>query len=160
MKRNLFLSRSLVIGLVLVTQYLSSHCCDAATRFWDGGAASGFWDASANWSNNVSPVNGDILVFPSSSNRLINTNRASAGLTNFSSLRFLGDDYQIFSAALNITNGITNIPAVGALNTLNAVIQPRASQTWSIGARKLLTLNSNVVFPATPAITLTVDVGG
>src|SRR5262245_30150310 len=144
---------------LLLLTLLTTVSTHAATRFWDGGGTAGFWDISANWSNNAAPINGDALVFPANVTRLVNTNRASGGLTNLSSLRFIGGGYEVFSGPLILTNGLTNVGGfAGGDVTLNAVLQPRSNQSWSVGTVAGLTLNSNVLFPSTP-LTLTVDVG-
>ena len=135
---------------LIVAQYAFGFNVTAATRSWDGGGANSFWDATANWSNNVAPVNGDAILFPDGTPRLINTNRVSV-VTNVASLRFIGDGYQVYSVPLHITDGITNVPLLFAdPNTLNAVIHVAASQSWFVASRRSLILNSNVVFPAAP----------
>src|SRR5262245_35012332 len=103
MKRYLCLFRGALAAFWAATVCLGAFTCDAATRIWDGGGTSGFWDAAANWSNNAAPINGDVLIFPPSASRTINTNRASGGITNLGSIQFTGDDYELFSAPLNIT---------------------------------------------------------
>lgn len=135
-------TRILILAVLVLGQVASTP---AATRHWDGGGTSGFWDTAANWSNNVAVVNGDALFFPTNVVRLINTNRASANLTNFDSLRFTGAGYQVFSVpTINLTNGLTNASSINTSNTLNAALQLRRNQTWAVGGRTSLTLNSNV----------------
>ena len=133
-----------LVLLLALHALLVSHVC-AATRHWDGGGTTGFWDTAANWSNNVAPINGDALFFPTNVVRLINTNRASANLTNFHSIRFTGDGYNVFSVPpINLTNGLTNVVASGSANTLNASLTLRGNQTWAVSGRSMLTVNSNV----------------
>lgn len=135
-------TRILILAVLVLGQVASTP---AATRHWDGGGTSGFWDTAANWSNNVAVVNGDALFFPTNVARLINTNRASANLTNFDTLRFTGAGYQVFSVpSINLTNGLTNASSINTSNTLNAALQLRRNQTWAVGGRTSLTLNSNV----------------
>src|SRR5262245_10467712 len=133
-------------GAVLVMASVVPSASRAATRTWDGGGTNGFWDLSVNWSGNLAPTNGDVLTFPTNVARLVNTNRAAGGLTNFSALRFSGDGYQIFSVPLNLTNGLTNVAFVGKANTLNAELRLRANQSWFVDNGTTLLLGSNVVF--------------
>src|SRR6185436_897491 len=77
MKKYLCLSRLLIVGLAILSSALATRTCHAATRSWDGGGSSGFWDVSGNWTSNTAPANGDALVFPDNASRLLNTNRAS-----------------------------------------------------------------------------------
>lgn len=137
---------------------LSATSASAATRHWDGGGANGFWDTAANWSNNVPPVNGDALFFPTNAARLANTNRASANLTNFHSIRFTGDGYSVSSVPfINLTNGVTNAGFINSANTLNASLTLRGNQTWAVGGRNTLTANSNVAWSGS---SLTNDLDG
>jgi autotransporter-associated beta strand protein len=46
---------------------------EAATRRWDG-SSSALWSDAANWEENVAPVNGDDLVFPSGGANTVNQN--------------------------------------------------------------------------------------
>ncbi len=142
--KNLFgLKPAALAFAVLALAALNSA---AATRFWDGGGTTDFWDTAANWSNNVAPVNGDALIFPTNAARLINTNRAAANLTNVDFIRFTGLGYNVFSvSSLNLTNGITNAAPVGGSNTLSAALQLRRNQAWAIGGRTALTISSNVI---------------
>lgn len=127
--------------------FLSNVPASAAVRHWDGGAANGFWDIAANWSNNVAPANGDSLFFPTNTARLANTNRAAGNLTNFSTIRFTGSGYNVFSVPfINLTNGLTNASFPNGANTLNAGLTLRGNQTWAVGGRNTLTANSNVTW--------------
>lgn len=48
----------------LTLEILEDRCL-MATRIWDGGAVSNNWTNANNWANNIAPVAGDDLVFPS-----------------------------------------------------------------------------------------------
>lgn len=143
---------------VLAALALAPFPCSAATRFWDGGGTTDFWDTAANWSNNVAPINGDALIFPTNTARLINTNRAAGNLTNVDFIRFTGTGYSVLSAlSLNLTNGVTNAAPLGASNTLRAALQLRRNQNWSVGGRTTLTVSSNVNWTG---LSFTNDVSG
>lgn len=52
----------------------------AAVRQWDAGAGTAFWGSAVNWTNNVAPVAGDDLYFPSGIQLpSITTNNYAAG---------------------------------------------------------------------------------
>jgi len=141
----MFKSHLARLALLVTLPVLLSLDAAAATRHWDGGGANSFWDTAANWSNNVALANGDALFFPTNVARLINTNRSSANLTNFDSIRFTGDGYSVFSVPfINLTNGLTNAGFIGSANSLSAGLTLRRNQTWAVGGRSTLTVNSNV----------------
>ncbi len=147
--KNFFQHLEIMKTLTSLFAFLTALCLapdlSAATRHWDGGGANGFWDTAANWSNNVAAVNGDALFFPTNVARLVNTNRTSGNLTNISAIRFTGDGYSVFSVPfINLTNGLTNAGFVNSANTLNAGLTLRGNQTWAVGGRNTLTVNSNV----------------
>ncbi|MDW8310379.1 MAG: hypothetical protein RMK20_13475, partial [Verrucomicrobiales bacterium] len=117
----------------------------AATRTWTGAGANGFWTNAANWNGGLTvPVNGDGLVFPAGATRLANTN-AVGGPSNLLFLTFTGSNYFVFSPpTLSLTNGLTNVTAVTFSNTLNAHVQVRANQFWSLTDKTTLTLIGDV----------------
>src|SRR5262245_15272454 len=131
-----------LLTLLSITITTLTTSVSAATRFWDGGGTNRFWDAAANWSNNVAPVNGDVLVFPGNAAQFASTNRAAGGLTNLASLQLTGAGYNIFGLPLNLTNGITQSVPLGGANTFGATLQLRRSQNWFVAGRNVLTLRS------------------
>jgi autotransporter-associated beta strand protein len=79
----------------------------AAVFTWSGGSgSSGNWSDSANWGFAGIPTNGDILIFPASTPRLININ----DITNLTlnQIRFVGASggYNLSGNAFTLTNGI------------------------------------------------------
>lgn len=135
-----------VLALIVAT-LLASATARAAVRHWDGGGLNAFWDVAANWSNNVAPANGDALFFPTNVARLTNSNRVTGNLTNLSTIRITGDGYRILSVPfINLTNGVTNAGFLNSANILNAGLNLRGNQTWSVSGRNSLTQNSNVVW--------------
>lgn len=112
------------LGLCLLLAYCSvSH---AAVRTWDG-SFSPNWSASANWSGNVAPVNGDDVVFPAAAANLANTNNNT--VTSLNSITFLGSGYTVGGFPITIRNGISGQQPSGA-NTVAVDLTLGASQTF------------------------------
>ena len=146
-----------LLSIVTMVALTFSFTACAATRFWDGGGTSGFWDASANWSNNVAPIDGDLLVFPASAARLANTNRVSGNLTNISAIRFTGDGYNVFSLPfINLTNGVTNVGFV------TSYVRAHEVADWSrvVAVRMGLLLRSPTVVAPEAAVGASAPVNG
>ena len=145
--RSIFIA---LIGLVAFAPFITR----AVTKTWDG-SSSGLWATASNWTNNVAPVNGDGLLFPTNVARFLTTNSVG-GATNLLFLGITGANYVIRSPALSITNGLTNLPPINGSNNLFAAITVRANQTWESGGKTVLTLSSNIAL-STFQLTLIAD---
>ncbi|QDV68641.1 Serine-aspartate repeat-containing protein D precursor [Rosistilla carotiformis] len=97
-----------------------------ATVVWDGGGDDAFWSTPANWTNNVAPVSGDQLEFPSGAARLANTNNFATG-TAFDSIVFTDAGYTLTGNSIGLANGIDNQSA--GTNTFNVPLELTGSQT-------------------------------
>lgn len=81
----------------------------AVTRTWDGGAVlNDNWNDATNWANNIAPLAGDILVFPTGidgTDRGLDNNFANN--TTFRQLVFNGDDFTVRGNPFRLTHGLT-----------------------------------------------------
>jgi fibronectin-binding autotransporter adhesin len=113
----------------------------ATTRTWDGGATlNDNWDDADNWTNNVAPQPGDILVFPTgigSTDRGMNNNFfAGAG---FRQIIFNGDDFTVRGNFFRLTHGLT--VADGATVNLDTDVGLLEDQTFTLGINSTLHLD-------------------
>jgi autotransporter-associated beta strand protein len=90
---------------------LATICClriqpaRAALRTWDGGGANSNWTTATNWVDDLAPVAGDNLLFPSGAARQLNNNNFPAG-TTFNSLIFSGGSYVLDGNPIALNAGI------------------------------------------------------
>lgn len=149
-----------VSGILLALLLLSLGILNsrAASRTWLGAGANSFWDTAANWQPAGAADNGDSLIFPVTNAKLQNTNRFLVnGANRFSFIRFQGGGYSLQTTTLSLTNGLTNMPPLGAANTLNGFVQLRKNQGWFVTNKTILTLQSNLFLNG---FTLNADVDG
>jgi autotransporter-associated beta strand protein len=121
---SFLLTSFILIFLALLVTALSAG---AASRFWDG-SANGNLSTSANWVGGVAPVAGDDLVFQAGVSRLAVTNDFSPNRA-FNSILFQGSNYILRGSTLLLSNGVNSINPVGP-NFIDANVDVRASQAW------------------------------
>src|SRR5205823_2845871 len=90
------------------------------TRTWDGGGTDNNWTTAANWDNDIAPVSGDALVFPSQPNRLSNTNDFATSAF-FNSITISGGGYTLAGNKATLTTGLTDSNTTGT-NTVSLVV--------------------------------------
>ncbi len=130
---------------LLAAMFTTGLSAAVVTNGWDGGATTGFWTNSLNWSNNVAPANGSALFFPAGKPRLTSTNNAAAP-NAFTLFSFGGSNYVFYaSAGFTITNGIYNYPVSGT-NSLNAPLTLGGTTVLldDNNSNDVLIVNSNV----------------
>lgn len=110
----------------------------ASPKIWDG-SSSGYWGTAANWSNNVAPVNGDDLVFPSTATRFTVTNNIADLRVNSITFADPFNTYLVRGNPITLTNGIS---ASGSPTTVALDITLGAAQTFECIIN--LTLSSNI----------------
>src|SRR4030095_12174710 len=84
-------------------------------RVWDGGAADVKWSTAANWVDDVAPVEGDDLIFPTKAARFIGDNNFIPGIV-FSTITIEGGNY-LFGGF--ITRVSTEINVLGGTHTFS-----------------------------------------
>src|SRR5256885_1249438 len=89
----------------------------AANRIWTGAGTGANWTTAANWSNNVAPVAGDFLIFPSGVTKTLVTNNLVAS-TIFSGFR-IDADYTLRGNLVDLTN-IVIVNSLGVIVDLSA----------------------------------------
>ncbi len=130
---------------LLAAMFTTGLSAAVVTNGWDGGATTGFWTNSLNWSNNVAPANGAALFFPAGKPRLTSTNNAAAP-NAFTLFSFGGSNYVFYtSAGFTLTNGIYNYPVSGT-NILNAPLTLGGATVLldDNNSNDVLIVNSNV----------------
>ena len=130
---------------LLAAMFTTGLSAAVVTNGWDGGATTGFWTNSLNWSNNVAPANGAALFFPAGKPRLTSTNNAAAP-NAFTLFSFGGSNYVFYtSAGFTLTNGIYNYPNSGT-NILNAPLTLGGATVLldDNNSNDVLIVNSNV----------------
>jgi len=134
----------IVFAGVTWTALTLSWTATAGTKTWDGGGANVNWTTAANWSSNVAPVAGDLLVFPAGRTSAVMSNNFSAG-TVFSGFLFSGT-YKVRGNLVNLTNGVAaNRSGNGTLDLDLQLSRPVtfdcASPTADLSFTRTLTLN-------------------
>ncbi len=110
-------------------------------RVWDGGATlNDNWDDATNWANNVAPLAGDTLVFPTgigSTDRGMDNNFPEP--TTFRQLVFNGDDFTVRGAFFRLSHGMVLAPGVRAnVDTDVALLE---DQIFTFGENSVLHLD-------------------
>jgi autotransporter-associated beta strand protein len=114
----------------------------AVARFvWDGGGSGANWQAGQNWVADIAPQPGDDLVFPAGALQIANSTNDFKTGTNFNSIVFTGNGYNIKGNAIGLTAGLTDSSAGGlnqfslAITLLNSQIVnvAQAGQTLALG---------------------------
>lgn len=105
--KKILKTSALVIVAVFLLQFFSSTSAEAATRTWDG-STSDSWSVASNWSENVAPVTGDDLVFPSGASNLSNTNDLTEN-TIINSISFTGSGYTLSGNPIILGPGLAGI---------------------------------------------------
>ncbi len=103
----------------------------AAVRHWTGGGVGGAWSTPGNWSNNVAPGFGDILIFPAGASKVIVTNDF-ADERAFGGLRFFGTNYQIHGNRFALGGTGLLFTNASGTNTIFADVTLVGAQTWDI----------------------------
>ncbi len=98
----------------------------ATTRTWDGGGTDNNWSSPANWTDDIAPVAGDLLVFAGDL-RTSSNNDFPAG-TMFDSITFAGDGLTLSgnSVTLSPTGGVA-IDNVLGQNRIDLAIAPEST---------------------------------
>jgi fibronectin-binding autotransporter adhesin len=140
---------------ILVILVSGAWQASAIVRTWTGAGANGNWNTSANWTPSGAPQNGDDLIFPAATPRLINTNDL-VGRT-FSSISFNGASggYLLRGNAITLTGGITSANTAGE-NDIETLLTLGASQTFTVTSGGTLEINTNINING---MTLTVNNG-
>lgn len=88
----------------------------STTRTWDGGATlNDNWDEADNWTGNLAPLAGDVLVFPAgiqSTDRGLDNNFPDD--TTFRQIIFNGDDFTVRGNRFRLSHGINVAASVTA----------------------------------------------
>jgi fibronectin-binding autotransporter adhesin len=128
---------------ILVIMFLGRGQVSAIVRTWTGAGASGNWSASANWTPSGAPQNGDDLVFPAATPRLINTNDLAS--RTFASISFNGASggYLLRGNAITLTGGVTSANTAGE-NDIETAVTLGASQTFTVTSGGTLEINTNI----------------
>ena len=156
-----------VFGLTLVAAVsLNSAKALAATATWDGGGSDNNFSTAANWDNSDTlPVDGDVLVFPSTvgSGTTRTLNNDMTGLSvggvqitgTYSNSSGSIDFYTISGNDLTVTGNLTSTSSLSKLNldiTLGANISTSMYQivpsghTLTIGTHTLTTSGTGYVY--------------
>jgi len=105
----------------------------AVTRTWDGGATlNDNWEDADNWSGNIAPQAGDILVFPTGiggTDRGLDNNFPND--TTFRQLVFNGDDFTVRGNRFRLSHGVH--AAAGVTVHLDTDVTLVGPQTWHAG---------------------------
>ncbi len=125
------LRRRASIAVLLATGVFTT--IRAATITWDGGASTGAWGTTTNWSTNTVPANADSLVFDANGANsqfsiTLGANRIAAGIT-FSSTGASGFTFDALNSLTLNAGGLTNSNA--NTQTFNGALIVNAAQTWS-----------------------------
>ncbi len=111
-----------------------------STRTWDGGGTDNNMTTAANWSDDVAPVAGSVLVFAGST-RTTPVNNFTAG-TVFDSITFANGGFTLSGTALGLTpaNGVA-ISNVAGQNGIDLAISAASTGTVVVqaGALRLAT---------------------
>jgi autotransporter-associated beta strand protein len=116
-------------GLALAGLLTATLNLPAATRHWTGASGTN-WTTAANWSNNVAPAQGDILIFPAT----------AANRTNFNDFTTaprldrldVNGAYEISGNLIVLTNGIRVSSASSPAITIHNPIRLLAAQTFLV----------------------------
>jgi hypothetical protein len=98
----------------------------SSTRTWDGGGANNYMTTAANWSDDIAPVAGDILVF-SGSTRLSPIENFPRG-TVFDSIIFANGGFSVSVGDMRLTpaGGIA-ITNVAGQNQISSYVEPTST---------------------------------
>src|SRR5436190_7487205 len=105
--------------------FLLSINAFGATKTWDGGGADANWNTAANWLDDLTPVAGDDLVFPTAGAQQA-TNNNFFFLTSFHSITVEGGTYTFGGNPIRLTNGLT---VSSGTQTFNFAITLSGGQT-------------------------------
>ena len=103
---------------------------DEHTKHWTG-TYSGYWNVTGNWLENVVPVNGDELVFPTATRYVVTNNISGLQLDR---ITFTKGGYLVRGNAVTIANGITSTPPAAEVNEMQIDLTLGASQTFRCDA--------------------------
>ena len=125
---------SFTIGIALIALVFLSQSANGQTRIWDGGGLTNNWSEAANWSDDTAPVNGNGVLFDSTStknciidiaalfpNSVINVNAGYNGTISVAAgvnVQF-GFNTTIAGGTLNLADGFFDIGGTSGLFTLN-----------------------------------------
>lgn len=120
-------TKRLLLLLVALLLALSAPLASAAARHWTGAAGTN-WTTAANWSNNVAPVAGDILIFPSGAANRTNFNNYANG-TAFNHIE-MATVYTLSGNRILLANGLSALSLVSPTMTVNNNLTLSANQTF------------------------------
>ena len=113
----------------------------ASSLAWGGGLGNGSWAAydatnatKANWGGNITPINGDTLVFAGTT-QTNTTNNVTSLLANAVVFSNNAGTFAISGNTLTVSNGITNLSANG--QTFSNQVTLGAAQTFNASAGNL-----------------------
>jgi autotransporter-associated beta strand protein len=119
-----------IVAAVFAAALGSSPVLHAATRTWQGDY-SGYWSAAQNWAENISPTDGDDLVFPAGAVLLQSTN--NLGNRPFRSLTISGNGYTLRGSptypTITLTHGIS-ATYISGVSTVEFNVDLAASQSF------------------------------
>jgi C1A family cysteine protease len=134
-------------GITSEQTYTISH-----TRTWDGGGADGNWTTAANWSDDLAPVAGDILVFAGTTQTSSNNDYAAG--TVFDSIVFSNGGFIISGnsvkliptggAAINNRAGLNQIDLSIATDSTGSVIVKAGTLELGVNAQSLVLTGGGV----------------
>jgi autotransporter-associated beta strand protein len=151
----MYTNRRTFFPCILALLFSGAWQASAIVRTWTGAGAGGTWNTAANWTPSGAPQNGDDLVFPAATPRLINTNDL-VGRT-FASISFNGPSggYLLRGNPITLTGGITSANTAGE-NDIETSLTLGASQTFTVTSGGTLEINTNINING---MTLTVNNG-
>ena len=117
----------------------------STTRTWDGGATlNDNWDDADNWTGNIVPQTGDVLIFPAgigSTDRGLDNNFPND--TTFRRLNFTGGDFTVRGNRFRLTHGISTL--AGQFTSIDTDVVLAQDQTFDLNGTLHLDLLDNIV---------------
>jgi hypothetical protein len=104
---------------------------------WDGGGADNRWTTAENWTGDMAPLPGDLLVFPSSASKQESANDYLSG-THFGSITVSGNGYIFHNGILSTTSvqilsGTLTVDSIVADALIIGVPHIPVTRTWDGG---------------------------
>ena len=94
----------------------------STTRIWTGASTTdSYWTTPANWLGNIAPAAGDDLVFPAGAAKLSPDDTFPNG-TDFHSITFTGNGYDLFGNSITLDAGITTTNATNFNEMSNSLV--------------------------------------
>jgi autotransporter-associated beta strand protein len=109
--------------------WISNFSITVSIDTWTGAGLTSNWSDPNNWSGNVAPSPGDILLFPAFASQFTATNDFAAG-TRFTAITLSGGGYSISGNAICLATSLNDSNATGS-NTVNLAITLKGAATFT-----------------------------